>query len=125
VNKSQLAKEKSLVKEMMLKVESLSQEERKELLRLKCRTEFITYARVITREVTNSGVFVPYKVHELICDYVQNICDGNPNYKRTTISLPPRSGKSMLISKLMPSWQLGRSPSAQFIMASYGLKLTH
>jgi predicted phage terminase large subunit-like protein len=125
VNKSQLAKEKSLVKEMMLKVESLSQEERKELLRLKCRTEFITYARVITREATNSGVFTPYKVHELICDYVQNICDGNPDYKRTCISLPPRSGKSMLISKLMPSWQLGRSPSAQFIMASYGLKLTH
>jgi predicted phage terminase large subunit-like protein len=125
VNKKQRDQELILVKEMSEKIESLSQEDRKELLRLKCRTEFLTYARVITKDVTNSGIFTPYKVHELICDYVQNICDGNPEYKRTTISLAPRSGKSLLISKLMPSWQLGRSPTAQFIMASYGLKLTH
>lgn len=125
MNKAELAKEKQLVKEMQSRIDSLNHDEKKELLRLKCRTEFITYAKFITRSVSNSGVFTPYRVHDLICQYVQSVCDGEEDYKRTTVSLAPRSGKSMLISKLMPSWQLGRSPSAQFIMASYALKLTH
>ena len=110
---------------MTLKIESLSLDQRKELLRLKCRTEFITYAKFITREVSNSGIFSPYDVHRLICDWVQKICDGDPEYKRSAISLPPRTGKSLLISKLLPSFQLGRSPTSQAILASYALKLTH
>ncbi len=125
MDKSELVKERQIIIEMSNQLEKLSSEDKKELLRLRCRTEFITYAKYITREISNSGMFTPYRVHELICQYIQDICDGNPDYRRTTISLAPRSGKSMLISKLMPSWQLGRSPSAQFIMASYALKLTH
>ena len=125
MNKAQLAREKEIVKLMMSCKDTLSPEEKRELLRLRCRTEFITYAKYITREVGSSGIFNPFPVHELICSYVQEICDGNKDYRRTTISLPPRTGKSMLISKLLPSWQLGRSPSSQFILASYALKLTH
>jgi predicted phage terminase large subunit-like protein len=125
VNKAQLQKEKELVIEMSSRVDDLTDVERKELLRLKCRTDFKIYAQMITREVTTSGTFTPYSVHNLICNYIQNVCDGEKDYRRTTVSLAPRSGKSLLISKLMPSWQLGRSPSAQFIMASYALKLTH
>lgn len=125
MKKSELILEKKQVLEMQSRMKSLTDSEKKELLRLKCRTEFITFAKYITREVSSSGIFMPYKVHELICHYVQNICDGNPDYKRTVISLPPRTGKSMLLSKLMPSWQMGRSPTAQMIMASYALKLSH
>jgi predicted phage terminase large subunit-like protein len=125
VNKAELAREKELVREMEGRIESLSFSEKKELLRLKCRTEFITYAKYLTREVSTNGIFQPFPVHELICDWVQKICDGDNDYQRSAISLPPRTGKSLLISKLMPSWQLGRSPSAQFIMASYALKLSH
>lgn len=125
MNKAQLGIEKALVKEMTRSLHKLTVEEKRELLRLRCRTEFLTYARYITREIGSSGVFNPFPVHELICRYVQEICDGNKDYRRTTISLPPRTGKSMLISKLLPSWQLGRSPCSQFILASYALKLTH
>lgn len=124
VNKKELAKEKELVAEMTRDIEKLTPEQKTELLRLKCRTEFVSYAKFITRSVGSSSVFEPYKVHELICEYAQRICDGEEGYRRTTISLPPRTGKSMLISKIMPSWQLGRSPTAQFIMASYALKLS-
>ncbi len=124
MNKKELAREKELVVEMSRDLESLTSDQKTELLRLKCRTDFVSYAKFITRIVETSGVFEPYRVHELICRYVQSICDGEQQYRRTTISLPPRTGKSMLISKIMPSWQMGRSPSAQFIMASYALKLT-
>ena len=124
MNKAELVKEKQTVKEMSADIEKLSTADKKELLRLRCRTEFTTFAKFITREVTNNGVFVPYKVHSLICEYVQGICDGDPKFRRTVISLPPRTGKSMLLSKLMPAWQIGRSPTAQFISASYALKLS-
>lgn len=124
MNKAELAKEKKLVSEMQARVETLSFAEKKELLRLKCRTDFLTYAKYLTREVGTSGTFEAFPVHELICNWVQRICDGDEQYQRTAVSLPPRTGKSLLISKLMPSWQLGRSPSAQFIMASYALKLS-
>lgn len=125
VNKAQLAVEKKQVAEMQSRIETLTPPEKKELLRLKCRTEFLTYAKYLTREVGTSGIFQPFPVHELICDWVQKICDGDQEFQRSAISLPPRTGKSLLISKLMPSWQLGRSPGAQFIMASYALKLSH
>lgn len=124
MNKKQLQEEKKTVLEMTMDIEKLSPSDKKELLRLRCRTEFLTFSKFITREISTNGVFVPYKVHELISSYIQGICDGDPNYRRTVISLPPRTGKSLLISKLMPAWQLGRSPTAQFIMASYALKLS-
>ena len=125
MNKQQLIKEKQIVVEMQENLGSLSTADKLELLRLKCRTEFLTFAKYITSEVPTSGVFQPFKVHGLIGSYLQQIGDGNREYRRTTISLPPRSGKSMLISKVFPAWQLGRSPTAQFIMASYALKLSN
>ena len=125
MNKAQLQQEKLKVAEMSLRFESLSQDDRKEYLRLKCRTDFLTFAKFITREVESSGKFEPFDVHRLICKWVQEICDGNPYYQRSTISLPPRTGKSLLISKLLPSFAFGRNPTSQHILASYALKLTH
>jgi len=124
VNKKERDKEKQLVVEMSADIDKLADNDKKELLRLRCRTEFTTFAKFITREIGINGVFKPYKVHSLICEYVQGICDGDPRYRRTVISLPPRTGKSLLLSKLMPTWQLGRSPTSQFILASYALKLS-
>jgi predicted phage terminase large subunit-like protein len=119
MNKKQLKKEKELVNEMEESYSSLSSSDKVELLRLKCRTDFITYAKFITNQN-----FKAYKVHDLIGSYLQKIGDGEEDYIQSAISLPPRTGKSMLISQIFPSWQLGRSPTAQFIMSSYALKLT-
>lgn len=119
MDKRTLEKEKRLVAEMEANKSSLTTQELEELLRLKCRTDFLTYAKFIT-----SGVFKPYKVHRVICEFIQKIADGDRAYARTVISLPPRTGKSMLISKIFPSWQMGRSSMAQFIMSSYALGLS-
>jgi len=124
VNKAELLHEKQLVVEMSLKIGDLNTDQRKELLRLRCRTEFISYAKFITREVPANGIFKPYDVHRLICDWAQKVSDGDKNYQRTAISLPPRTGKSLLISRLLPSFAFGRSPASQHILASYALKLT-
>lgn len=119
MNKSQLKEEKKTVEIMSKRYKSLNAEERKELLRLKCRTDFITYARFITE-----NEFKPFRVHKLLCEFIQNIADGNPDFTRTVVSLPPRTGKSLLVSRILPSWQLGRNPKAQFIMSSYALNLS-
>ena len=124
MNKKELADERATVAEMEKNAKSLSSTDKQELLRLKCRTDFLTFARYITSEVPIAGKFQPFKVHEIIGEFLQNIGDGRKDYKQSAISLPPRSGKSLLISKVFPAWQMGRSPTAQFIMSSYALQLT-
>lgn len=44
--------------------------------------------------------------------------DGRP-YRFLAVSMPPRHGKSELISKFMPAWFLARYPSKKVILASY------
>jgi predicted phage terminase large subunit-like protein len=125
MNKKELKQEKEQVIEMEKSIKSLSASDKQELLRLKCRTDFLTFARYITSEVPIAGKFTPFKVHHVIGDFLQHIGDGEKNYKQSAISLPPRTGKSLLISKIFPAWQMGRSPTAQFIMSSYALQLTN
>jgi len=42
---------------------------------------------------------------------------------RLMIFMPPRHGKSELVSVRFPAWYLGRNPSHQIIAASYAHKL--
>jgi len=44
--------------------------------------------------------------------------------KRLAISMPPRAGKSELISKYFPGWWLGRNPTHRAVLTSYGHTLT-
>lgn len=43
--------------------------------------------------------------------------------KRVIITIPPRHGKSMLVSQYFPAWYLGRNPDKYLIAASYGQDL--
>ena len=101
MNKKELEIERETVADMQKRGSSLSSKDKEELLRLKCRTDFVTFAKIIT-----DLQFKSYPVHELICSYLQNIGDGNKDYKYSAISLPPRTGKSMLISRIFPAWQM-------------------
>ena len=40
--------------------------------------------------------------------------------KRLLVTLPPRNGKSEIVSRLFPSWYLGRNPKKSIIFATYG-----
>jgi predicted phage terminase large subunit-like protein len=44
---------------------------------------------------------------------------------RLMIFMPPRHGKSLTVSRLFPSWFIGRNPDKRMIMASYGTKLAN
>ena len=49
--------------------------------------------------------------------------DGTEGIGRLMIFLPPRMGKSLSVSRLFPSWFIGRNPDKRLIMTSYGSSL--
>ncbi len=42
---------------------------------------------------------------------------------RLIVIMPPRHGKSMLLSQLAPAWYLGRNPTRQVVNAGYGIDI--
>jgi predicted phage terminase large subunit-like protein len=54
---------------------------------------------------------------KLIEDKLLDVVSGKT--KRLMISMPPRAGKSMLISHYFPAWYLGRFPDNRIILAAY------
>lgn len=57
----------------------------------------------------------------LLCDHLQAVERGD--IKRLIVSMPPRHGKTLAMSQYFPAWYLGRNPSHQLILASYGGEL--
>ena len=59
--------------------------------------------------------------HLLICGALERVERGE--CKRLMIFMPPRHGKSMLVSEYFPAWYLGRNPTKKIIAASYNADL--
>jgi predicted phage terminase large subunit-like protein len=59
--------------------------------------------------------------HELLCSYLDRFANGE--IKRLIVAMPPRHGKSELVSIRLPAFIFGRDPDAHFIGASYGADL--
>jgi hypothetical protein len=56
--------------------------------------------------------------HRLVCGYLDRFVAGD--ITRLMIFMPPRSGKSELVSRRLPAYVLGRNPEETVISASYG-----
>jgi len=61
--------------------------------------------------------YTPAWYHYLIAERVREMTDGS--LRRLIVSMPPRHGKSELISRRLPALLLGRDPDTQIIAASY------
>lgn len=59
--------------------------------------------------------------HQRICEALEAVERGE--IKRLMVSLPPRGGKSELVSRRFPCWVMGRNPGFEIIAASYGYSL--
>lgn len=59
--------------------------------------------------------------HELICSKLDDFVQGK--IKRLIISMPPRNGKSELVSRRLPAYLFGRNPGCQIIACSYSADL--
>ncbi len=56
--------------------------------------------------------------HEALCDCLDRFVTGN--LRRLMVFMPPRHGKSELVSRRLPAYILGRNPDAEIISCSYG-----
>lgn len=63
-------------------------------------------------------------VHQLIAEYLEQVerfivTGGTEGIGRLMIFMPPRHGKSRIVSQSFPAWFLGRNPDRRVILASY------
>ncbi len=63
----------------------------------------------------------PAAHHRLIARHLEAVERGD--ITRLMIFMPPRAGKSMLVSEFFPAWYLGRNPSHYLIAATYAQEL--
>lgn len=84
-----------------------------------------------TRQQARSGLlaFTRYTMpgyhtgphHALLCQKLNAVAQGH--ITRLMVFMPPRHGKSELVSRRFPAWYLGQYPTRQVIAASYGATL--
>jgi predicted phage terminase large subunit-like protein len=58
---------------------------------------------------------------DLVCRHLQRVAHGHTT--RLLINIPPRHGKTLLVSVLFPAWMWLSAPGTRFLTASYGLEL--
>lgn len=86
-----------------------------ELLRRRCRAHYSNYV-----QYANPRFYMTH-FHRFLCDEIQTFID-TPSTKAMDILLlavPPQHGKSYSVTETLPSWFLGRDPTAGVIIASY------
>jgi len=65
--------------------------------------------------------YEPAAHHQLIAKYLEKVERGEVN--RLMICMPPRHGKSSIVSEYFPAWFLGKNPDKMIVTASYGQEL--
>ena len=66
--------------------------------------------------------------HHLVAEKLEGVAryiesEGEEGIGRLMVFMPPRHGKSELISRMFPAWMLGRNPDISVILACYGADL--
>ncbi len=67
------------------------------------------------------GTWVPSRHHILLSRVLEKVEAGK--IKRLIVNMPPRHGKSELVSKIFPAWYLGRNPNRNVILAAHTAEL--
>lgn len=83
--------------------------------RVLCRRDFGEFVRAVQPD------YVFNWHHVVLIDALQRLADRE--FERLIVMMPPRHGKSRLVSELFPAWCLGRNADEQIIAASYSAGL--
>jgi hypothetical protein len=86
------------------------------LLLQEAREDLLSYAMLM------DSTYEPNWHHELIAEQLTLVKE--KKLKRLIIQMPPRSGKSRLISEIFPSWYLGHKWNDEIMLASYAEHLS-
>jgi predicted phage terminase large subunit-like protein len=67
--------------------------------------------------------FVMEEVHILICLALEASVRGEPGFDRIMISMPPRTGKSRVVSVFFVAWYFGKAPRDKVMSTSHSIDL--
>jgi predicted phage terminase large subunit-like protein len=71
--------------------------------------------------IVSEGIWIPFEHLILLNDYLLRVECGE--IKRLIVTMPPRHGKSVLISRYLPAWYLGKHPDRDVLLVCYGKEL--
>ena len=87
---------------------------------IRARTSLYDFVRWMYCAQHNKAI-IPAPHHALICSALERTIRGKT--KRLIINIPPRSGKTLLVSQLFPAFWMGLNPANNFILTSYSKTL--
>ena len=87
---------------------------------IRARTSLYDFVRWMYRAQHNKTI-IPAPHHSLVCSALERVIRGKT--KRLIINIPPRSGKTLLVSQLFPAFWMGLNPASNFILTSYSKTL--
>ena len=76
-----------------------------------CRNDLIEFCKRMQPD------YIVGKHHRMLADELMAIAEGNKD--RVCVNMPPRHGKSQLVSTYYPAWFLGKYPSKQVLLVSH------
>ena len=76
-----------------------------------CRKDLIEFCKRMQPD------YIVGKHHRMLADELMAIAEGNKD--RVCVNMPPRHGKSQLVSTYYPAWFLGKYPSKQVLLVSH------
>lgn len=101
-------------------IENLSEAEKKRVLELvfqrmalEAKDKFLPFIHFMDPH------FCEGRHHQIIAEHLEAL--ENNEFNRLAVWMPPRSGKSFLISKYFPAWFIGRHPRSQILAISYSI----
>jgi predicted phage terminase large subunit-like protein len=80
-----------------------------------CRDNFVDFIEAVQPD------YVFNWHHLVLIDALQRLADRE--FERLIVMMPPRHGKSQLVSRLFPAWAFARDRQEQIILSSYSLDL--
>lgn len=76
-----------------------------------CRNDLIEFCKKMQPD------YIVGKHHRMLADELMAIAEGHKD--RVCVNMPPRHGKSQLVSTYYPAWFLGKYPSKQVLLVSH------
>lgn len=89
---------------------------RKEIYKEKCKYSYQAFLEHIYH-----GKWKPAKHLVVLCKVIDDVINGKID--RLIVEMPPRHGKSMSLSRVLPAYFLGRYPDKEVVLTSYSSKL--
>lgn len=93
----------------------------RERIRAACSCNLHAFYRYAFPVLVPEATFIDAWHFRVLATALQKVATGE--IRRLLIAIPPRHGKSRLASVALPTWILGREPTAKIICASYGQDL--